>query len=163
MSNSARRTETRSGGEPDKKFGNEAIDPTRSALMARIRGKDSKPEMTVRRVAHALGFRFRLHRRDLPGTPDLVFPRLQKVIFVHGCFWHRHPGCPRTTTPKTRAAYWADKFERNIERDLRKETALKALGWDVLIVWECETFDRDALARRLHGFLTRIHRDRLNS
>ncbi len=85
----------------------------------------------------------------------MVFPRLRKAIFVHGCFWHRHQGCSRTTTPKTRAAYWAEKFERNIERDLRKETELKALGWDVLIVWECETFDPDALASRLTAYLTR--------
>src|SRR5256885_14520444 len=116
----------------------ETIDPTRSALMARVRSKNSHPEMVVRRVAHALGYRFRLHRSNLPGTPDLVFPRIRKVILVHGCFWHRHPGCRRTTTPKTRGEYWATKFQENIERDARKEQALKALGWDVLVIWECE-------------------------
>jgi DNA mismatch endonuclease (patch repair protein) len=129
------------------------VDPQRSALMARVRGKDSKPEIVVRRSAHALGYRFRLHRRNLPGTPDLVFPRLRKAIFVHGCFWHRHRGCSRTTTPKTRAAFWAEKFADNIKRDARTRRQLRAAGWDVLVVWECETFDRRALTRRLAAFL----------
>jgi DNA mismatch endonuclease (patch repair protein) len=121
--------------------------------MARVRDKNSKPELAVRRLVHGLGYRFRLHNRNLPGTPDLVFPRLRKAIFVHGCFWHRHHGCARTTSPKTRAAYWAEKFERNIERDQAKEGQLRALGWDVLIVWECETFDPRRLSRRLKAFL----------
>ena len=131
----------------------EPVDPQRSALMARVRDKNSKPELAVRRLAHRLGYRFRLHYRKLPGTPDLVFPRLQKVIFVHGCFWHRHYGCVRTTSPRTRAAYWAEKFERNVERDQAKEGELRALGWKVLVVWECETFDPGALSRRLRAFL----------
>jgi len=130
----------------------EAIDPARSALMSRVRSKNSKPELVVRRLTHALGYRFRLHRRDLPGTPDLVFPRLRKAIFVHGCFWHRHRGCSRTTTPKTRAAYWEKKFKQNIKRDAVKESTLKSLGWDVLVVWECETFDPGKLADRLTAF-----------
>ena len=107
----------------------------------------------MRRAAHALGYRFRLHRRDLPGTPDLTFPSRRKVILVHGCFWHRHEGCVRTTTPRTRAAYWRDKFETNIERDRRNNHGLKALGWDVLVVWECETFDRTKLRELLSDFL----------
>ncbi len=118
------------------------IDAARSALMRRVGGKNTTPERAVRRAAHSLGYRFRVHRRDLPGTPDLTFPRLRKVIFVHGCFWHRHEGCVRTTTPKTRAGYWCEKFEHNIERDRRNIATLSALGWDVLVVWECETFDR---------------------
>src|SRR5260370_41965465 len=92
--------------ESTRLLAGEPIDPQRSALMARVRGKHSTPEMVVRSVAHRLGYRFRLHRRDLPGTPDLVFPGPRRAIFVHGCFWHRHPNCVRTTTPKTRAAYW---------------------------------------------------------
>ncbi|HEX9274354.1 MAG TPA: very short patch repair endonuclease [Candidatus Binatia bacterium] len=137
----------------EKILAGEPVDPARSALMARVRGKNSKPEIVVRRVAHALGYRFRLHRGNLPGTPDLVFSRLRKVIFVHGCFWHRHRGCSRTTTPKTRAAFWAEKFARNIERDALKASQLKALGWKVLIVWECETFNPDILSGDLAAFL----------
>lgn len=133
----------------------EPIDPERSALMAHVRSKNSKPEIVVRRLVHALGYRFRLHHCNLPGTPDLILPRLRKVIFVHGCFWHRHHGCTRTTTPKTRAAYWRTKFAANVERDARKERELKALGWDVLIVWECESFDPITLTRRLHAFFSR--------
>lgn len=141
----------------EKILAGEPIDPKRSALMGRVRGKNSKPEMVVRRLTHSLGYRFRLHCRNLPGTPDLVFPRLRKVIFVHGCFWHRHRGCYRTTTPKTRAGYWASKFERNIERDALKERQLRASGWDVLVVWECETFDSDVLADRLTAFFSGRH------
>ena len=133
----------------------EPIDPDRSALMARVRDKHSKPEMVVRRIAHRLGYRFRLHRRDLPGTPDLVFPSLRKVIFVHGCFWHRHKGCTRTTSPKTRRDYWAQKFECNIKRDAQKKKLLKSRGWDVLIVWECHTFETESLARRIEAFCSR--------
>jgi len=134
------------------------VDPKRSALMARVRSKDSKPELAVRKLAHLLGYRFRLHRQDLPGTPDLVFPRLQKAIFVHGCFWHRHRGCGRTTSPKTRKAYWSEKFEQNIRRDRLKQRQLKALGWNVLIIWECETFNYRDLSKRIDAFLSGNHR-----
>ena len=130
-----------------------AVDPARSELMRRVRGKNTTPERAVRRVAHALGYRFRLHRRDLPGTPDLVFPRLRRAIFVHGCFWHRHEGCPRTTTPKTRAEYWREKFEQNMRRDRRNLAALRRLGWSVLVVWECQTFEQTELLARLSRFL----------
>jgi len=123
--------------------------------MARVKDKHSKPEMVVRRIAHRLGYRFRLHRRDLPGTPDLVFPSLRKAIFVHGCFWHRHTGCVRTTSPKTRRDYWAQKFAENIKRDAQKKKLLKARGWDVLIVWECQTFETESLARRIDAFCSR--------
>src|ERR1700692_2000946 len=113
-----------------------AVTAQRSALMARVKSKDSVPERLVRSQAHTLGYRFRLHRRSLPGTPDLVFSKLRKVIFVHGCFWHRHSGCPRTTTPKTRAEYWKAKFIRNIERDASVIKMLRSAGWDSMIVWE---------------------------
>lgn len=121
--------------------------------MSRIRGKNTKPELIVRRLAHGMGYRFRLHRKDLPGSPDLVFPGRRKVVFVHGCFWHRHEGCRKTTTPKTRAEFWAEKFGRNVERDAENYAALKENGWHHLVVWECETTDLDALAMRLRKFL----------
>lgn len=121
--------------------------------MSRIRGKDSKPELAVRRLAHSLGYRYRLHRRDLPGSPDLVFPKRRKVIFVHGCFWHQHQGCPRTSLPRTRPEYWLPKLARNVERDGESQARLEALGWDVAVLWECQTEDADALTQRLRAFL----------
>ena len=102
--------------------------------------------MIVRRALHALGFRFRLHRRDLPGSPDIVLPRHRSVIFVHGCFWHRHAGCRRTTMPKTRAAFWQAKFDANQARDAQVEDALRRAGWWVHVIWECETTTSAALA-----------------
>lgn len=122
--------------------------PARSALMGRIRGKNTKPEMVVRRAAHRLGLRFRIHRRDMPGTPDIVLRKYGLVIFVHGCFWHRHEGCRRCTTPKTRIDFWNEKFKKNVERDQRDGDALRKQGWNVLIIWECQTknlTDLDAL------------------
>ena len=130
----------------------EPIDPKRYVLMARVKDKHSKPEMVVRRIAHRLGYRFRLHRRELPGTPDLVFPSMRKVIFVHGCFWHRHKGCVRTTSPTTRRQYWAEKFAANMKRDRAKQRKLRTCGWKVLVIWECQTFDIDNLTRRLTRF-----------
>ncbi|MCJ2084301.1 very short patch repair endonuclease [Methylobacterium sp. J-090] len=121
--------------------------------MGRIKGKDTKPEMIVRRLAHRLGYRFRLHRRDLPGSPDLVFPSRRKVVFVHGCFWHRHPGCRRASTPSTRRTFWQAKFDRNVERDIRQEIELMAAGWEVLVIWECETRDLNRLNSALINFL----------
>ncbi|WP_279595757.1 very short patch repair endonuclease [Methylobacterium sp. J-090] len=129
------------------------VDASRSALMGRIKGKDTKPEMIVRRLAHRLGYRFRLHRRDLPGSPDLVFPSRRKVVFVHGCFWHRHPGCRRASTPSTRRTFWQAKFDRNVERDIRQEIELMAAGWEVLVIWECETRDLNRLNSALINFL----------
>lgn len=126
------------------------IRPERSALMARVGQKDTKPELVVRRALHRLGFRFRLHRRDLPGRPDIVLPKYRTAIFVHGCFWHRHPGCRRTTTPKTRTAFWRGKFEANILRDRKATEALEAAGWKVIVVWECEVgFATAAIANLL--------------
>lgn len=111
----------------------------RSWLMSRVRSKNTSPEMRVRRAAHALGLRFRLHRKDLPGKPDLVFPKHRVALFVHGCFWHRHPGCPKSSTPKSRTAYWEAKFQANVDRDLRVARDLEILGWSTQTIWECET------------------------
>lgn len=111
----------------------------RSALMARVRGRDTKPEVTVRRALNAMGKRFRLFRRDLPGRPDIVLPRYGLALFVHGCFWHRHEGCRLSSTPKTRVEFWAEKFAANIARDARSVAELRALGWRVGVIWECET------------------------
>ena len=121
--------------------------------MARIRAKNTRPEITVRRLLHSLGYRYRLHRRDLPGTPDICFPGRKKVIFVHGCFWHRHEGCRRTTTPKTRTSFWENKFTANMVRDRRDMSGLAEIGWEAIVVWECETADLEALASRLVRFL----------
>ena len=130
------------------------VDPRkRSEIMSRIRGRDTEPEMIVRRIAQRLGFRFRLHRRDLPGSPDLVFPRHRAVILVHGCFWHRHPGCKYAYSPKTRVRFWEEKFEGNVARDRRNEIALQELGWRVMVIWECETRDQNTVAERIVAYL----------
>lgn len=121
----------------------------RSENMRRVRGKDTAPEMLVRRALHAMGLRFRLHRADLPGRPDIVLPKWRTVIFVHGCFWHRHQGCPRATTPATRQEFWKAKFARTVLRDAEQQAALKALGWRVEVIWECEARKRDLLSDRL--------------
>ena len=120
--------------------------------MAAVPQRDSKPELIVRRLIHGMGYRYRLHVRDLPGSPDIVLPRLRKIIFVHGCFWHRHR-CKRATTPATRRAFWAEKFEQNKARDRRNNRALRRAGWRVLIVWECWTRRPEWLEERLEGFL----------
>jgi DNA mismatch endonuclease (patch repair protein) len=126
------------------------LDPERrSANMARVRGKDTGPEMRVRRIAHRMGLRFRLHRRDLPGTPDLVFAKHKLVVFVHGCFWHRHEGCSRASTPTTRVDFWQAKFEANTARDRRQQKVLVALGWKVLVLWECGLKDEEAITAAL--------------
>jgi len=125
----------------------------RSRVMSRIRGKDTQPEMVVRKLIHALGYRFRLHRRDLPGSPDIVLPRLKKAIFVHGCFWHRHAGCKYAYVPKSNVDFWMKKFDGNVRRDRTSTEALKALQWDVLTIWECETKDVQQLASILKRFL----------
>jgi DNA mismatch endonuclease (patch repair protein) len=119
----------------------------RSALMRRVRGKDTKPETRLRKALHAAGVRFRLHDRRLPGRPDVVLPGRRLAIFVHGCFWHRHEGCARTTTPKANNAYWTQKFAENVERDARKAGQLRQAGWTVRVVWECEILDEGTLER----------------
>jgi DNA mismatch endonuclease (patch repair protein) len=111
---------------------------TRSRMMSGIRSKDTQPEMLVRKYLHSQGFRYRLHARKLPGSPDLVLPKYKVAIFVHGCFWHRHHGCRYATTPASNAERWKLKFDTNTERDARKENMLRAAGWRVIVVWECE-------------------------
>lgn len=110
---------------------------TRSRMMAGIRGKDTKPEMIVRRALHKAGYRFRLHRKDLPGKPDIVLPRYRTAIFVHGCFWHGHD-CKHFKWPKTRPDFWREKIEKNVERDRRAIAELERLGWNVKVIWECQ-------------------------
>ena len=133
----------------------EIVSSVRSRNMAAIRGKDTAPELAVRRILHAMGLRFRLHRKDLPGRPDIVLPKHRTVVFVHGCFWHRHKGCRYTTTPKTRQEFWQTKFAANVERDRRNRTDLQQLGWRVIVVWECELRNSRYLRERLINiFLT---------
>jgi len=129
--------------------------PERSAIMRAVKARDTAPELKVRRLAHGQGFRFRLGGRGLPGSPDLVFPRLAACVFVHGCFWHGH-GCARgARVPKTNRAYWTAKIARNRARDAASLKALRRVGWRALEVWECETRDDAALTRRLRRFLSR--------
>lgn len=108
-------------------------------MMSGIRTKNTKPELLVRRYLHSKGLRYRLHRRDLPGRPDVVLPRYRSVVFVHGCFWHQHPGCRFAVLPKSNRQFWLDKFRSNRQRDERDREALEALGWTVFVIWECET------------------------
>lgn len=121
----------------------------RSWLMSRVVSKNTTAEMRVRSAAHARGLRFRVHRKDLPGTPDLVFSKWGIAIFVHGCFWHRHGDCKKATTPKTRVDFWRVKFDRNLARDQANLVALRAAGWRTEIIWECETKSPSTLNGRL--------------
>lgn len=125
----------------------------RSWLMSRVRGKNTTPEIRVRKCAHALGLRFRIHRADLPGKPDIVFPKRKLAVFVHGCYWHRHPGCRKATAPSSK--FWTLKFRLNVKRDIKVKAALKKLGWHVAIIWECETKDpyrlQEIITKRLLG------------
>ena len=125
----------------------------RSERMSRVRNKDTKPEKFVRSLLHRMGYRFRLHVKTLPGKPDIVLPRHKKVIFVHGCFWHRHGICRPLSIPENNSEFWAEKFAGNVRRDVEKISSLKSAGWDVLVVWECEVRNRDALERCLRAFL----------
>jgi DNA mismatch endonuclease (patch repair protein) len=118
----------------------------RSWNMSRIGGRDTRPERVVRSVLHRMGYRFRLHAKSLPGRPDVVMPKYDTVIFVHGCFWHRHPGCQYAYTPKSRVDFWQKKFDENIERDRRVQQDLSDRGWHVIVVWECMTGDASSLA-----------------
>lgn len=125
----------------------------RSARMALVRAKDTKPELLVRGLVHGMGYRYRLHRRDLPGTPDLVFPGRSKVIFIHGCFWHRHARCALARLPKSRVDFWLPKLTANAKRDARNMRALRHRGWGVLTIWECQLSDVVKLANRIRRFL----------
>lgn len=125
----------------------------RSRRMAAVRGKNTAPELDLRRWLHAHGFRYRLHSAKLPGRPDLVFPARKKVVFVNGCFWHRHEGCRLATTPKSSVDFWQAKFNANVARDRRQHEALRALGWEVLVVWQCELRDLERAGGRVALFL----------
>ncbi len=122
----------------------------RSWNMSRIKGQNTGPELRLRSLLHRAGFRFRLYAKQLPGRPDIVLPKYRTVIFVHGCFWHRHPGCRNATTPSTRREFWQEKFDSNVSRDTRNRATLEAAGWTVLTVWECELeADAEGVVRRL--------------
>jgi DNA mismatch endonuclease (patch repair protein) len=121
----------------------------RSANMAKVRGENTQPEIALRRIAHRIGLRYRLHRKDLPGKPDAVLPKHKLAVFVHGCFWHRHPGCHRASMPSSKVDFWAEKFRRTVERDARQMDELAALGWKPMVVWECELRDEKAVEERL--------------
>lgn len=123
--------------------------------MSRIPNKNTTPERVVRSALHRMGFRFRLHRSDLPGKPDIALPKHRTVVFVHGCFWHRHAGCRYSYTPKTRTAFWMQKFRCNVQRDRAVLRALRQLGWRVLTVWECQTHESDQLRGRLERLMER--------
>jgi DNA mismatch endonuclease (patch repair protein) len=129
----------------------------RSEIMSRVPSQGTVPEMRVRRALHRLGFRFRLHRRDLPGSPDLVLPKHRVVVFVHGCFWHQHPGCKKATVPKQNRKFWIAKLARNCQRDQEVEAALIALGWRVITVWECEIRHSDNWLSELKAIVTRTN------
>lgn len=131
----------------------------RSRMMSGIKGKNSSPEMLVRRLLFSAGYRFRLHRRDLPGTPDIVMPSRKIAIFVHGCFWHAHKGCKYAKTPSTRPDFWSAKLQANVDRDQRAAEKLTALGWRVLCVWECATRDREAATSLMNNIIDWINDD----
>ena len=120
-----------------------------SKRLAAVRSRDTAPELIVRKMLHGMGLRFRLHRKDLPGRPDILLPRWSTVVFIHGCYWHRHPGCPFTQEPTRNSAFWQAKFRRNVERDRENQRELRRLGWRVVTVWECETRSPVKLGRRL--------------
>lgn len=121
--------------------------------MSRVRGRDTKPELKVRSLVHGMGFRFRLGNRELPGNPDLKFPRLKKVIFVHGCFWHGHRNCSRAKLPKTNVKFWEEKIEKNKHRDAKSIKSLRKLGWQTLVIWQCETRNLPKVQKKLREFL----------
>lgn len=125
----------------------------RRRTMKAVKSRDTKPEMVVRRLVHRAGYRYRLHRPDLPGKPDLTFPRLKKIIFVHGCFWHKHDCKRGAREPKENAEYWRRKVGRNKERDARQQEELRTMGWDVLVIWECQLKNRETLGQRITKFL----------
>ena len=127
----------------------------RSEIMSKIGPKNSKPEILIRKLAHGMGYRYRLHGEDLPGKPDLVFPKYKKVIFVHGCFWHGHEGCKRSTIPETNETFWRKKITKNIDNDVKKCKELIELGWDYLVIWQCEIKSKNVeiLKRRVSDFL----------
>lgn len=128
----------------------------RSLMMAAVRQRNTSPELNLRRALHGSGLRYALHRRDLPGTPDVVLVRYRMAIFVNGCFWHRHRGCPKATTPAIRAAFWRNKFAANVDRDRRAQRLLRAEGWKVFVVWECQVKNPELASRQAKRFLRSI-------
>lgn len=130
----------------------------RSEVMRSVKSRDTKPEMLVRRMLHKAGFRYRLHAKNLPGKPDIVFPSKHKAILVHGCFWHQHPGCTLADRPTSNTDYWNPKLDGNIARDAKNIEALRESGWEVLIIWDCQTRDKDALLKELIKFLRKPRR-----
>jgi DNA mismatch endonuclease (patch repair protein) len=126
---------------------------TRSWIMSKVRRAHTKPEVAVRSMLHVMGYRFRLHDSRLPGRPDIVLKRCHAAIFVNGCFWHRHGGCKKTTTPDERKEFWLEKFQRNVERDKRNYRLLRQHGWRIMVVWECQVDDLSRLRRRVSAFL----------
>mgnify|MGYP006229887269 CR=1 FL=1 len=125
------------------------VSEQRSRNMSAIKSKNTKPEIAVRKLLHSMGYRFRLHRKDLPGSPDIVLPKYKTVIFVHGCFWHRHENCKYATTPKTRKEFWENKFKANLKRDSEIQEKIKNLDWRSVVIWECETRSFDNLRKRI--------------
>ena len=127
----------------------------RSQCMAKVKCKDTKPEKAIRSLLHRMGYRFRIHRRDLPGNPDIVLPKYKKVIFVHGCFWHGHEGCPRAKRPTSNKTFWENKLTKNIDRDRKNQLTLKELGWSYLVIWECQIKNTHLvkLGNRLEKFI----------
>ena len=128
----------------------------RSWNMSRIRSKDTAPELIVRQALHSMGYRFRLHNKNLPGCPDITMSRLKALVLVHGCFWHRHKNCSRCTIPTANQEFWLEKFQRTIKRDKKNLYSLRKLGWKVLVVWECQTKDKKKLENKLHKFMSSI-------
>ena len=131
--------------------------------MSAIKSKNTKPEIAVRKMLHALGYRFRLHRKDLPGSPDIVLPKYKTVIFVHGCFWHRHENCKFASTPKTRKEFWENKFNENMKRDKNNFKELKKLNWNLLVIWECETKNINLLIKKVSSKIGNIQLSNSNS
>jgi DNA mismatch endonuclease, patch repair protein len=129
----------------------------RSQIMSHVSGKNTKPELIVRSLLHHMGYRFRLHRKNLPGKPDIILPKYKKVIFIHGCFWHGHKNCPRSKRPTTNKEFWHKKIDRNIHHDKEIVSNLKESGWDILIVWTCEIKDLNQLKDKILNFLEEIN------
>ena len=125
------------------------VSEQRSRNMSAIKSKNTKPEIAVRKLLHSMGYRFRLHRKDLPGSPDIVLPKYKTVIFVHGCFWHRHENCKYASNPKTRKEFWESKFKANVKRDLEIQEKIKNIGWQSIVIWECELKNHEKLKKSL--------------
>ena len=127
------------------------VSEQRSRNMSAIKSKNTKPEITLRKLLHSMGYRFRLHRKDLPGSPDIVLPKYKTVIFVHGCFWHRHENCKYASIPKTRKEFWESKFKANVKRDKEIQEKIKNIGWQSVVIWECEIKNKIFLERKLRN------------